>query len=168
MITLDLSALLTGAVEDFAPAAADRGQLLLAEVPAGLQLTGDREQLTQMLVNLLDNAIRHAGAGARITVSAHASNAALEIVVADTGPGIPAAERDNVLRPFYRLESSRTTEGSGLGLSLVAVIAKRHDATLALADNGPGLRVTIKFAKSGSAARPSDAPVTLSDALVQR
>jgi signal transduction histidine kinase len=166
--TLDISALLSGVVEDFAPAAADRGQLLLAEVTPGLQLSGDREQLTQMLVNLLDNAIRHSGAGARIVVSAHASTAALEIVVADTGPGIPAPERDNVLRPFYRLESSRTTEGSGLGLSLVAVIAKQHGATLALADNGPGLRVTIKFVKNGAAARRSDAHVTLSDAFVQR
>jgi len=101
-------------------------------------------------------------------VSACAGTAALEIAVADDGPGIPAPERDNVLRPFYRLESSRTTEGSGLGLSLVAVIAKQHGATLALADNGPGLRVTIRFVKSGAAARPSDAPVTVSDVLAQR
>lgn len=68
-------------------------------------------------------------------------------MVADTGPGIPAQERENVLRPFYRLEARRTTEGSGLGLSLVAVIAKQHGANLALTDNNPGLRVSVRFVK---------------------
>ncbi len=167
--TIDLSAMLTSVVEDFAPAAADRGQLLQAEVAPGLRLLGDREQLTQMMVNLLDNAIRHSGAGARITVSAGVSAASLEIVVADTGPGIPASEHENVLRPFYRLEASRTTEGSGLGLSLVAVIAKQHGATLALADNGPGLRVTIRFPRPKSVTRLSDTRrSSLGDALAPR
>ena len=166
---IDLSAMLASVVEDFAPAAIDRGQRLLAEVAPGLQLFGDREQLTQMMVNLLDNAIRHAGAGTRVTVSATAAAASLEIVVADTGPGIPAPERENVLRPFYRLEASRTTEGSGLGLSLVAVIVKQHGATLALTDNGPGLRVTIRFPRPKAVARLSDARHSvLGDALAPR
>jgi len=145
--SIDISGMLMSVVEDFAPAAADRGQLLVAEVMPNLLLAGDREQLTQMVVNLLDNAIRHSPTGARITVSAAASAGSLEIVVADTGPGIPAQERENVLRPFYRLEASRTTEGSGLGLSLVAVIAKQHGANLALTDNNPGLRVSVRFVK---------------------
>jgi len=68
-----------------------------------------------------------------------------ELAVSDTGPGIPPQERENVLRPFYRLEASRTTEGSGLGLSLVAAIAKRHHAKLSLLDNAPGLRVAVVF-----------------------
>jgi signal transduction histidine kinase len=67
------------------------------------------------------------------------------LAVVDNGPGIPPRERENVLRPFYRLEASRTTEGSGLGLSLVAAIAKRHDAKLSLGDNSPGLRVAVLF-----------------------
>ena len=166
--SIDLSGMLTSVVEDFAPAAADRGQLITAAITPGLQLRGDRELLTQMMVNLLDNAIRHSRAGARIAVSATASTAALEIVVADSGPGIPAQERENVLRPFYRLESSRTTEGSGLGLSLVAVIAKQHGASLTLADNGPGLRVTIRFVRPRTALQPDAAPAPLSDALAQR
>jgi len=166
--SIDLSGMLTSVVEDFAPAAADRGQLITAAITPGLQLRGDRELLTQMMVNLLDNAIRHSRAGARIAVSATASTAALEIVVADSGPGIPAQERENVLRPFYRLESSRTTEGSGLGLSLVAVIAKQHGASLTLADNGPGLRVTIRFVRPRTAPQPDAAPAPLSDALAQR
>jgi signal transduction histidine kinase len=65
--------------------------------------------------------------------------------VADTGSGIPEEEREAVLRRFYRLEKSRTTAGSGLGLALVKAIADLHDAVLTLSDNGPGLRVTIRF-----------------------
>ena len=63
--------------------------------------------------------------------------------VLDTGPGIAVSERENVLRPFYRLESSRTTEGNGLGFGLVAAIVKQHGGTLSLEDNAPGLRVTV-------------------------
>jgi signal transduction histidine kinase len=166
--SIDISAMLMSVVEDFAPAASDRGQLLVAEVMPNLLLAGDREQLTQMVVNLLDNAIRHSPAGARITVSAAASAGALEIVVADTGPGIPAQERENVLRPFYRLEASRTTEGSGLGLSLVAVIAKQHGASLALTDNNPGLRVSVRFVRSAAAPQVSDKPAFTGSGTVVR
>lgn len=142
---IDVSKLLAGIVEDFAPAAEDHGQTLVAEIGPGLSVSGDRELLTQMVANLLDNAIRHSPTGARIWVQAKAAGGNLELAVADTGPGIPPQERENVLRPFYRLEASRTTDGSGLGLSLVAAIAKRHHATLSLADNEPGLRVALLF-----------------------
>jgi signal transduction histidine kinase len=143
--TIDVSSLLRSVVEDFAPAAEDCGQRITANVSPDLQLSGDRELLTQMVVNLLDNAIRHSPAGTTISVAARAAEGGVEITVADTGPGVPLAERENVLRPFYRLESSRTTPGNGLGLSLVAAIAKQHHAQLGLSDNGPGLRATIFF-----------------------
>lgn len=65
--------------------------------------------------------------------------------VSDTGPGIPAAERDLVLRRLYRLEKSRTTAGTGLGLSLVKAVADLHSAEIALGDDGPGLRVELTF-----------------------
>jgi len=142
---LNVSKLLNGIVDDFAPVAEDHGQKLIAEIDPDLKLTGDPELLTQMVVNLVDNAIRHTPSGAKIAVQARAVRDGLELAVADTGPGIPVKERDNVLRPFYRLEASRTTEGSGLGLSLVAAIAERHDAKLSLADNAPGLRVAVLF-----------------------
>ncbi len=142
---IDISKLLAGIVEDFAPAAEDHNQTLVAEIDPDLTVSGDRELLTQLVVNLVDNSIRHSPPGARISVAARADRGHLEIAVADTGPGIPAQEREKVLKPFYRLEASRTTEGSGLGLSLVAAIAKRHDATLSLADNAPGLRVAVLF-----------------------
>ena len=65
--------------------------------------------------------------------------------MADSGPGIPAEDREKVFRRFYRREQSRTSPGSGLGLSLVSVIAELHGAEVELADNAPGLRVTVKF-----------------------
>jgi signal transduction histidine kinase len=142
---VDVSKLLSGIVEDFSPAAEDHGQRLIADVEPGLMLSADRELLTQMIVNLVDNAIRHSPAGTEICVQGKLLQENFELAVADRGPGIPAHERENVLRPFYRLEASRTTAGSGLGLSLVAAIAKRHDAKLSLADNRPGLRVAVLF-----------------------
>ena len=148
LAALDLSSLLAGIIDDWTPVAADRGQRMLSQVSPGLALHGDRELLTQMIVNLIENAIRHAPRGATITLLASLQARGVEIVVADTGGGIPAEERQNVLRPFYRMESSRTTEGSGLGLSLVAAIAKQHRAQLTLADNGPGLRVSVVFGAS--------------------
>jgi signal transduction histidine kinase len=142
---INVSKFLTAIVDDFAPAAEDQGQSLVAEIDKDLSITGDPELLTQMVVNLVDNAIRHSPPGARICIEAKTVGDSLELAVVDNGPGIPSRERENVLRPFYRLEASRTTEGSGLGLSLVAAIAKRHDAKLSLGDNSPGLRVAVLF-----------------------
>ena len=142
---IDASKLLTAIVEDFSPAAEDRGLQLEADVGKNLKLSGDPELLTQMVVNLVENAIRYCQPGARIRVQANPVGDQVELAVCDTGPGIPPQEREKVLRPFYRLESSRTTEGSGLGLSLVAAIAKRHEAKLSLGDNAPGLRVSVLF-----------------------
>jgi len=144
-VAVDVSRLLASIVEDFSPAAEDHGQRLVADVEPGLMINADRELLTQMIVNLIDNAIRHSPSGTRICVQGKFLDGSFELAVSDSGPGIPPHERENVLRPFYRLEASRTTAGSGLGLSLVAAIARRHDAKLSLADNAPGLRVAVLF-----------------------
>ena len=142
---VDLSQMLARIAEDFAPAAEDRGQTLEAEVEPDVRIAGDGELLKQMVVNLVDNAIRHSPEHSRIVLTARRSAGGPEITVSDSGPGIPAAEREKVLRPFYRLDASRSTDGSGLGLSLVAAIAKRHRAILRLADNAPGLVVSVAF-----------------------
>ena len=76
-------------------------------------------------------------------MSLHAGRAAIE--VADHGPGIPESEYESVLDRFVRLERSRSTPGNGLGLSLVRAVARRHEATVTLADNRPGLKVRIEF-----------------------
>jgi signal transduction histidine kinase len=142
---IDLSELLNDIAADFTPSAEDRDQTLATRIPAALTLRGDRRLLTQMVVNLVENAIRHSPPGARISLEASADRGGVAIRVSDTGPGIRDGEREKVLRPFYRLEASRTTEGSGLGLSLVAAIAKHYRAALTLADNAPGLLVTVQF-----------------------
>jgi len=142
---VDLSELARTIVEAYEMVAEHNGQTLRATIADDLALRGDRDLLTQMLANLVENAIRHTPAGTTITLVLAAGAEGPVIEVADDGPGIPADERDKVLRRFYRLETSRTTPGSGLGLSLVRAIADLHDAEIALRDNAPGLRVAVRF-----------------------
>lgn len=141
----DLSAVATSIAESFAAVAEDRGQTLISRVSPGVMVDGDRELLTQALVNLVENAIRHSPAGARIHVGIEVSRAVPSLTVSDTGPGIPMAERKQVFRRFYRGEKSRSTPGSGLGFALIKAIVDLHRAQIDLLDNGPGLRVVIRF-----------------------
>jgi signal transduction histidine kinase len=145
LAAVDFSSLLNGIVEDFAPAARDRGQQLRARIEPGLLVYGDRELLMQMAVNLLDNALLHCAAGTTVNVTVDDVGGSPRLTIADNGRGIPQEERESVFRPFYRLEPSRHSEGSGLGLSLVAAITRQHGASIALEDNGPGLRVIVGF-----------------------
>lgn len=147
---VDLSALFDSIVETYATVAEDRGQALTGQVAPDVTTWGDQELLTQMLANLVENALRHAPAGARIAVSLNDRVG----VVADDGPGIPVDEREKVFRRFYRLESSRSTPGSGLGLSLVAAVAELHGIRVALGDNAPGLTVTLSFPEMPAEAEP--------------
>ncbi len=142
---LGLERIAATVVEAYAPVAEDRGQQLLIDCKAAPMIRGDRELLMQMTANLVENAINHCPAGVTIRVGLDAAAGQAVLSVADNGPGIPAGERDAVLRRFYRLEQSRTTPGSGLGLALVKAIADLHGATVSLADNEPGLRVSIGF-----------------------
>ena len=143
---LDLSALVSSIGQTFAPVAEDEGRDLDLDVTGGITIEGDRELLTQMLANLIENAIHHAGAGAHIALGLTADGAGARLCICDNGPGIPPEERANVLQRFYRLERSRTHPGNGLGLALVAAIVELHGARLELEDNAPGLRVAIRFA----------------------
>jgi len=108
-------------------------------------VSGDAEQLATVVTNLLDNAVKYTPAGGTVSIMARRGEAGPEIVVADSGPGIPPDFREKALRRFTRLEASRQAPGSGLGLSLVAAVAELHDAALDLEDNGPGLRVVMRF-----------------------
>lgn len=116
-------------------------------VMPGLHVRGDRELLTQLFANLIENAIGHSPPGAEISIEATATPGDVLIVVADNGPGIPVAFRSKVLQRFYRLEASRTTPGNGLGLSLVAAVATLHEAAIELQDNEPGLTCRLRFHK---------------------
>lgn len=143
---IHLSALVATVAEAFTPSAEDAGQTIVVSLPVECCILGDRELLTQMLANLLGNAIGHTPAGTRIDVRLETSHPQARLVVADNGPGVPATEHERILRRFYRLEHSRNTPGNGLGLSLVAAIAELHEAPIKVEDNHPGLRITIAFA----------------------
>jgi signal transduction histidine kinase len=135
---VELSALVTTLAEAYAVVAEEAGKRLEVQVAPNQRLHGDAALLRQMLTNLMDNALTHGGQCLRITLR---PGPVLE--VADDGPGIPAEEYARVLRRFYRLDRSRGTPGSGLGLALVAAVAKLHGTAPALSDAAPGLRVTV-------------------------
>lgn len=143
---LDLADLTRDAAELYEAAAEELGQALTLRVAGEPAAMGDRNLLSQALSNLLDNALKHTPAGGRVELAATTGpDGRPEITVSDTGPGIPAEARSRVLERFARLDSSRSTKGSGLGLSLVAATARLHDAELILEDNHPGLRVRLRF-----------------------
>jgi signal transduction histidine kinase len=106
---------------------------------------GDPQLLLQLVANLLDNAVRHTPPGTPIELSAAMTGDRPTIVVADQGPGVVSTDREKVFRRFYRCEQSRTTPGSGLGLTLAQAIADLHDAEISLRDNNPGLKVVVMF-----------------------
>jgi signal transduction histidine kinase len=135
----------------FAPAAEEQGHKLTGAITPAVAVYGDRELLTQMLANLVENALHHTPPGTEVRVSLSARADGVMLAVEDNGPGIPEAERERVLQRFYRLEHSRTTPGSGLGLSLVAAIAELHRSSLRLEDAYPGLRVSVTFPRTGHA-----------------
>jgi signal transduction histidine kinase len=145
---VDLSAAFAAVAEAFAPVAEDGGQLFTARIAPDVCVRGDRQLLTQMLVNLVENALRHTPPGAHIELALRATDEGPVGIIADTGPGIPAEAREKVFRRFFRLEQSRTSPGSGLGLSLVAAVADLHGIRIELGDNRPGLKVTLTFPPS--------------------
>lgn len=144
---VDLCEILSRLVEAYGYVGEDTNHRITAEVPEGGQVfvTGDKELLTQLFANLIENALRHCPPGSDIKVSLRSASGSLLACVSDNGPGIPETERERVFRRLYRLQKSRTTPGSGLGLSLVAAVAKLHDIQIELGDNRPGLSVELKF-----------------------
>lgn len=108
-------------------------------------ITGDRDLLFDALANLVDNAIKHGREAGKVVVRLDRCDDGAVISVADNGPGIPLDEQPYVFRRFYRLERSRCTPGNGLGLSLVAAVARLHDARVELSDNAPGLKVEMRL-----------------------
>ncbi|MEO8811298.1 MAG: ATP-binding protein [Caulobacteraceae bacterium] len=137
-------------VEAFAPSAEDAGATLRLEARANPHIEGDPELLTQMLVNLVENALRHAGPHPDIRVVCRTVADAPVLSVIDDGPGVPVAERERLFDRFHRLESSRSTAGSGLGLALVSAVAKLHGAEASLHDARPGLEARIAFSRAAT------------------
>jgi signal transduction histidine kinase len=143
-VQVDVTDVGAEAVEFYHPVAEQKGLTLSFASAAVLTVTGDRLLLAQAIANLIDNALKYAPANGKIAVEAglHADGT-IRIAVCDGGPGIPDAEKIKVTERFYRGDASRGTPGVGLGLSLVAAVAKVHGGALELADNHPGLRAIL-------------------------
>ncbi|WP_159017399.1 sensor histidine kinase [Cognatiluteimonas profundi] len=139
---VDLRQLVGDAIELYAPIAAERRITFDCTTPAA-QVRGDADQLFQLLVNLLDNAVKFAPAGSVVEVCVRPIPQAVELDVADRGSGIDECDRERVFDRFARLEAHRASPGTGLGLSLARAIVLRHEGRIALLDNGPGLRVRV-------------------------
>jgi len=144
-IDVDLEELLKSVGEFYGTFAEDHGMKINVSAKKMPPIPGDRDLLAQLMSNLFENALRHCPKGSVIEASLDFHGDAIALTISDNGPGIPVEEHGKVLRRLYRLERSRTTPGSGLGLSLVKAIADLHDAKLAMEDNRPGLRVTMLF-----------------------
>lgn len=152
-ILFDPAALAAGVAELYEPLCEDKGLDFRIETTPGLHIKGNREFIAQALANILDNAVKYTPAGGAIMLRVRRrSSGDLELAVTDTGPGIAATDRDRVVQRFVRLENSRNEPGVGLGLSLVAAVARAHRGQFeldegpgAMAGSGPGLRAALVF-----------------------
>jgi signal transduction histidine kinase len=142
---VNLSQVLATVTDALNPVAEEQGKTIHAELGQDGILYGDKELLTQLAFNMLENAIQHTPLNAQIYVSLRTLSNQTELTISDNGTGIAENDRTKVFRRFQRLEKSRTTPGNGLGLSIAAAIVELHGGTITLADNEPGLKVVIRF-----------------------
>jgi signal transduction histidine kinase len=140
---IDFSAVVLSVTEALKPVAEEQDKTLSPDIALDLKVNGDKDLLTQMIYNVIENAILHTPEKTVITISLKPTRNRLELIIADNGPGILENYRQKVFQRFYRLEQSRTTAGNGLGLSIVAAIAELHQGKIQLLDNAPGLKVVF-------------------------
>ncbi len=131
--------------ELYHPQAEARHIVMETASEAALHVSGHRQLLAQAFANLIDNALKYTPSGGRVVIGAARRGDRVVVCVSDTGPGIPAADRQRVLEPFVRLGQGVMREGAGLGLSLAAAVARLHGGTLRLDDNAPGLRAELEL-----------------------
>jgi signal transduction histidine kinase len=143
--SVNLGTIVIAVTDALNPVAEEQEKTIHLAIEKSIALMGDKELLTQLVFNLLDNAILHTPKNTRITISLQSSSTHTQLMVADNGSGIDEAYHQKVFQRFYRLEQSRSTPGNGLGLNIVAAIADLHDGTLTLSDNKPGLKITLRF-----------------------
>ncbi len=142
-MSIDVGELSDELVELFEPVARAQGITLSSAHSGNTIVHGNRQLLAQLMTNLIENALKYIPAGGRIEVRASRLYRHVRLTVSDNGPGIPPEDRERAVQPFARLAKGDQTQTSGLGLSLVAAIARLHRARLALESNDPGLRVVL-------------------------
>ena len=144
--SIDLCALVGAVVDELQPLAAQKSIELDVDAASIASVSGHDDGLRILLTNLIDNAIRYTEPGGRVQVSVRSSDATVRLTVQDTGPGIPADERERVFDRFYRGRDA-AAGGSGLGLAIVRQIASLHGAsvTLSATDAGTGIQAVVTF-----------------------
>lgn len=149
MTALDLSSVAADVTELYEPLAEERRVTLTLEPSGDVSVEGNRSLIAQALANLVDNAIKYTPAGGDVRIGTAVGPLGIDLWVADSGPGIAREDRARVVDRFVRLEASRNSPGTGLGLSLVAAVAHFHNAALVLDDNVPtGLKAILRFPRS--------------------
>ena len=143
--TVNLVDVVSEVVELYDAAAEQDGTHLTAVGKSEVLVTGDRDLIFDAIANLVDNAIKHGRPGGHVVVSVKNIEGKPVVSIADDGTGIPPDQYEHVFKRFYRLEHSRYTPGNGLGLSLVAAVARLHGVRIELLDNSPGLKVKLWF-----------------------
>jgi signal transduction histidine kinase len=143
--TVNLVEIASEVVELYDAAAEQDGTRLSVVGEREVRVTGDRDLIFDAIANLVDNAIKHGRHGGQVVVANENIDGRPVVSIADDGPGIPADEYEHVFKRFYRLEHSRYAPGNGLGLSLVAAVARLHGARIEMLDNAPGLQLKLWF-----------------------
>ena len=141
--TIDLNSILYDLQELYEPLIEEKGQTLKVEIDQEIEASADRDMLFQAFANLLDNAIKYTPDQGVITIRSINQGDSWYVEITDNGPGIPEEAHEKVVQRFYRLDQSRTTPGSGLGLALVFAVLKLHKLNLSFSDNNPGLCVRV-------------------------
>lgn len=143
--TVNLAEIAGEVVELYDAAAEQDGTRLTVGGDREVLVTGDRDLIFDAISNLVDNAIKHGRPGGQVVVASENSDGGPVVSISDDGAGIPADQYEQVFKRFYRLEHSRYTPGNGLGLSLVAAVARLHGARIEMLDNAPGLKAKLWF-----------------------
>ncbi len=164
---VNLAEVVDQVVELFDAAAEDKGGHIKVVDSGPVLVSADRDLLFDAMANLVDNAIKHGREAGQVTVAVGRNDGGAVITVADDGPGIPTDEYQHVFRRFYRLERSRGTPGNGLGLSLVAAVARLHGARIDMFDNAPGLKVELHFPFAAENAERERGQEVENDSLAQ-
>ena len=142
---LNLGSIAEDVVDLYQPLAEDKGITFDVDIDFAARIRGDSNLIAQTIANLTDNAVKYTPDGGTISLVVGQDNGQASLIISDTGPGIPEDLFEKVFERLYRLERSRTSPGSGLGLSLVAAVARSHNIDVKLANNDPGLVVSLNF-----------------------
>lgn len=151
-VGFELNTLLDDLAETYEAVAEEKKLIWEYQVTDRLLMSGNQHLIAQLFTNLLDNAFKYSTQGGKIIVKAMKINDSnhspqIAVTISDNGPGIPLEEHEKVFKRFHRLDSARSTEGNGLGLSLVKAVANLHQAKIHFSDNQPGLCVEVRFSK---------------------